>query len=102
LPGTGTTVVRNLATGQQATASNQQVWQMLMAAEQAAELLVCAVFDADGDGDTKGYRGLVEGHAYSIKEVSQLCCFGTPLAKLHSLQASCHHCTCWGPCLHLS
>lgn len=68
----GTISVRNLATGQHATASNGQVWQMLLAAEQAAELLVCAIDDADGDGDREGYRGLVEGHAYSIKEVSQL------------------------------
>jgi hypothetical protein len=71
-PGTGITIVRNLATGQQATASNKQVWQMLLAAEQAAELLVCAIHDADGDGDTEGYMGLVEGHAYSIKEVRHL------------------------------
>lgn len=69
-PGTGSTVVRNLASGQEAEASKEEVWEMLRAAEQAAEILVCAIDDADGDGDREGFKGLVEGHAYSIKEVS--------------------------------
>jgi hypothetical protein len=71
-PSTGSTVVRNLESGQEAEASKEEVWEMLRAAGQAAEILVCAIHDADGDGTQAIFKGLVEGHAYSIKEVRRL------------------------------
>lgn len=68
-PSTGAFSVHNLQTGQLAQVDKDQMWHMLLGAEQGAELLVCAINDANGDGVRNNFRGMVEGHAYSIKEV---------------------------------
>lgn len=71
-PSTGGCHVWNWASNKRANCSEEQVWAMLHAAEQAKELLVCSVGDANRDGVRSGFSyGLVEAHAYSIKEVSE-------------------------------
>jgi hypothetical protein len=64
--------VSNMQSGASAAVSVDDVWQLLLAAEEATELMVCAVLDANRDGDRGDiYRGLVEGHAYTIMQVRQ-------------------------------